>query len=84
MLSDPHSYFTNDELAELKTVYVAVCDELGIDLSAGHGPLRERVASLVMDLARAGESNKDVIRRCVIGQLNAVGRPTHALHQSGN
>lgn len=82
MLPDPHSYFTDDELSELKTVYAAACRELGIDLSANHGPLRERVASLVMDFARAGECDSDVIRKRVIGQLNAPGNASHGPPQS--
>lgn len=73
MLPDPHCYFTNDELSELKTVYLAICRELGIDTSADLGPLRERVASLIMDFARAGERDNDTIRRHVVGRF-ALGR----------
>ncbi len=69
MLSDPHSYFTNDELSELKTVYLNVCRELGLDRSADLGPLRERVASLIMDFARAGQRDNDSIRKFVMGQF---------------
>jgi hypothetical protein len=82
MLSDAHSYFTDDELSELKKIYLAACRELGIDLSASHGPLRERVASLIMEFARAGERDSDTIRMRAIGALNVPGNHTHAPPQS--
>ncbi len=82
MLPDKHSYFSNDELIELKKIYLAACRELGIDSSANHGPLRERVASSIMELARAGERNSDMLRMGAIGALNVLGKATHAPPQS--
>jgi hypothetical protein len=89
MLRDLHSCFTNDELAELKRVYAAACKELGIDLSADHGPLRERVASLVMELARQGVCDSETIKALVVSQVNVVGQvdntgsvPHPSVHQA--
>jgi hypothetical protein len=76
MLPDPHGYFTNDELSELKAVYVALCNELGIAASSDLDPLRERVASLIMEFARAGERDSAAIRRHVLGRF-APRRATH-------
>jgi hypothetical protein len=90
MLCDLHSSFTNDELAELKRVYTSACNQLGIGESADYGPLRERVASLVMELARQGVCDSEMIKARVVSEVKAVGQanrsgagPLHSAHQSG-
>ena len=60
--------FDNEQLAHLRSVFQAACADLGI---AVNEPERsEHVALLIMEMARDGEFDGDVLRRRAVERVN--------------
>ena len=67
-----HSYFNNDELGELQQAFNGACEELGLGLSPAYALERGYLATMIIHLARSGESNVEVIqKRAVLAARNA-------------
>ena len=63
----PNLYIDSFELTELHREYMDVCNELGIP---GQGEMRrDEVATVVMDLAHAGESDAQSIHQRTLSKL---------------
>ncbi|HEX2840757.1 hypothetical protein [Hyphomicrobium sp.] len=65
MVYAPRSFFENEDLIQLRQVFVESCDRLEIGWTVDRAPVRERIANLIMLMAR-GESDPEIIQRRVM------------------
>lgn len=66
MRHTPRSFFENEDLIQLRRVFVESCDQLEIGWTADRAPVREHIANLIMLMACGGERDPRRIQRRVM------------------
>jgi len=59
----------NEEFIELRRAYDQACEDLGLGATDKDLSLRERLAVLMLSLAKGGDRDLDVIRTQAVDQL---------------
>ena len=67
---DLQRVFDKDDLVLMRTVYDAVCAELGITTSDFDASRRELVAKAIVDAAEQGERDPAVLRAMALARIN--------------
>ena len=71
-LKDPSMFremLDNEEFIELRRAYDQACEDLGLGATDKDLSLRERLAVLMLSLAKGGDRDLDVIRTQAVDQL---------------
>jgi hypothetical protein len=68
----------NEELIGLRTAYDEACVELGLTISDADQGRRERLAVIMLSLAKGGEREPDAIRAQAIQEMNGESRSGRA------
>ncbi len=63
MLRGHRSSFENEDLIQLRTIFVAACEQLKVGWTNDRAPVREHIANLIMLMACGGERDPHVIQR---------------------
>jgi hypothetical protein len=65
----------NDDLVALRLAYEKACEELHLGVDDGDKGRRERLAVLMLSLAKGGECDPDVIRTQAVHQMRSSAIP---------
>lgn len=69
MSCGPRSSFENEDLVQLRRIFVAACEQLRVGWTTDRAAVREHIANLIMLMACGGERDPHVIQRRVMLHL---------------